>query len=178
MGGELSKLLAEQFLAPVACYRANFSSADNKKVEPLPYVGINTFQVIPKTPTIHITIDGDAAVEASSTSTPSTAKDSLGVVLLLLSPPLSLFLSSFSYVPLTTDNPPPAVVPPSTTDANDVLAGAYHVASAHNDDDDNAVAVAAAAAGVASSDRTMVESWGGGDDGRRCGRDGQKWHQR
>jgi hypothetical protein len=63
---------------PRACYRANFSYADNIKVEPLPYVGINTFQVIPKTPTIHITINGDAAVQASSTSTPSTAKDFFG----------------------------------------------------------------------------------------------------
>ncbi len=88
---------------PRACYRANFSSANNKKVEPLPYVGINAFQVIPKTPAIHITIDGDAAVQALLMSTRLTAKDSLGAVLLLLSPPLSfitvlifnMFLRSF-----------------------------------------------------------------------------------
>jgi hypothetical protein len=149
---------------PRACYRANFSSADNKKVEPLPYVGINTFQVIPKIPTIHITIDGDAAVQASLTSTPLTAKNSLGAVLLLLSLLLSSFSSSFSYVPSTTEDPPPAAVPPSTMDANDALADVYHVASAHDDNDDDAVAVAAAAAGVASSDGTMAESWGGAND--------------
>jgi hypothetical protein len=147
---------------PRACYRANFSSADNKKVVPLPYVGINTFQVIPKTPTIHITIDGDAAVQASSTSTPSTAKDSSGAVLLLLSLPSLSFSLSFLYLPSTTDDPPPAVVPPLTTDANDVLADAYHVASAHDDDDDDAVAEAAA--GVASSDGTLAESWGGANN--------------
>ena len=148
---------------PCACYRAIFTSADNKKVEPLPYIGINTYQVIPKTPTIHITINGDAAVQASSTSIPSTAKDSSGADLLLLSPPLLSFSSSFSYVPLTTDDPPPAAVPPSTTDANYALADAYHVASAHDDDNGDAVAVAAAAAGVPSSDRTMAELWGGGE---------------
>jgi hypothetical protein len=149
---------------PRACYRANFSSADNKKVEPLPYVGINTFQVILKTPTIHITIDGDAAVQALLTSTPLMAKDSSGAVLLLLSPPSSSFLSSYLYVPSTTDDPTPAAVPPLTTDANDALADAYHVASAHDDNDNDTVAVAAAAAGVASSDGTMAESWGGAND--------------
>jgi hypothetical protein len=149
---------------PHACYRANFSSADNKKVEPLPYVGINTFQVFPKTPTIYITINWDAAVQASLTSTPSTAKDSSGAVLLLLSLLSLSFLSSFLYVPLMTDNPPPAAVPPSTTDANDALADAYHVASAHDDDDDDAVLVAMAAVGVASLDGMMAELWGGANN--------------